>query len=125
MNPYDVGNDPMFKKFFKHLLTPEEIMKSDKQSALPRKCPSCGGMGCSTPCEYGDDEGNDLKDKIASYVIDYPRFEESANEVADLILEAVREHDKQQTPGCNFCGEKEIWDERLNLCHSCAKEHYV
>ena len=29
INPYDVGSDPMFAKFFKHLLTPEEIMKSD------------------------------------------------------------------------------------------------
>ena len=32
---------------------------------------------------------SDLKDTIASYVADYPRFEESANEVADLILDAV------------------------------------
>ena len=108
---------------------------------------------------------SDLKDKIASYVIDYPRFEESANEVADLILLAVREHDKSRNdvldkanerlavlavkhcpskhhdweeiknlfstieklkhpPVCDFCSEKEIWDERLNLCHACAKEHY-
>ena len=29
MNPYDLESDPQFRKFFKHLLTPEEIMKSD------------------------------------------------------------------------------------------------
>ena len=27
-----------------------------KQSALPKQCPSCGGGGCGTPCEYGDDD---------------------------------------------------------------------
>ena len=27
----------------------------NKQSALPKQCSSCGGGGCGTPCEYGDD----------------------------------------------------------------------
>ena len=29
INPYEIDKDPQFRKFFKHLLTPEEIMKSD------------------------------------------------------------------------------------------------
>ena len=29
IDPYDVASDPMFSKFFKNLLTQEEIMKSD------------------------------------------------------------------------------------------------
>lgn len=29
INPYEIDKDPQFRKFFKHLLTPDEIMKSD------------------------------------------------------------------------------------------------
>ena len=32
-NPYDVKNDPMFQKFFKHLLKPEVIMESEEYPA--------------------------------------------------------------------------------------------
>lgn len=37
------------------------------------------------------DNQNKLKDIVADYVVDYPRFEEPANEVAELILDVVRE----------------------------------
>ena len=28
-------------------------------------------------------------------------------------------------PASCFCGETDIWDERLGLCYDCAKEHYT
>ena len=65
---------------------------------------------------------------------------EDRNKVLDEAIKAVRfatapskwHHDQvvkaiealKDKTGCDFCGEKEIWDERLNLCHACAKDHY-
>ena len=31
-------------------------IKKLETSGLPKQCPSCGGMGCGSPCEYGENE---------------------------------------------------------------------
>ena len=50
--------------------------------------------------------------------------EDEQTHTIQLKQEAKSRNNLKEPPGCAFCGEKEIWDERLNLCHACAKVHY-
>jgi len=51
-----------------------------------------------------------LRDKIASYIVDYPRFEESANEVADLIMLLVVKDRDDMKAKCLKAIEKAPFD---------------
>ena len=51
-----------------------------------------------------------LRYKIASYIVDYPRFEESANEVADLIMLLVVKDRDDMKAKCLKAIEKAPFD---------------
>jgi len=69
---------------------------TNKQQALPEQCSSCGGMGCGTPCEYGNDEMTDLIELVINSMQRYAGHKTDAKSHAEHIVNAVREHDNSR-----------------------------
>ena len=79
--------------------------------------------------EHDKSQRNDVLDEVLLIVLKEPDYISSSQSTRQGYVRAVNDMQRaieklKNSPGCDFCGEKEIWDERLNLCHACAKDHY-
>ena len=80
INPYDIQNDPMFKKFFKHLLKPDVIIKSDEEG-FNKYCSHVMGYNRKDEFETYDTDGKEVM-----YYCPYDDLNQMANVVDELSV---------------------------------------